>query len=78
MQAVNMDKYQETALDLYLLQWPRDWEFYEVLEAVRNEIDEYITVWQPLAHWRGDLIADEIESAVTILRMRFEPRKTPA
>lgn len=78
MEAANMDKYQETALDLYLLQWPRDWDYEEVLEAVRNEIDEYITVWPPLAQWRGDLIVEEITSTASILRMRFEPRKTPA
>jgi len=49
-----------------------------VIEAVAGEMDAYISVWQPLAHWRGDAVADEIEDAIAILKMRFEPRKTPA
>ena len=77
MEAVNMTKYQETALDLYLSEWPRDWDYEEVIEAVRGEMDAYISVWQPLEHWRGDAVAEEIEDTAVILWMRFEPRKTP-
>lgn len=73
-----MNKYQETAFDLYLSEWPRDWEYHEVIEAVRGEMNAYIAVWQPFAHWRGDAVAQEIEDTIALLMVRFEPRKVPA
>jgi hypothetical protein len=75
MEAVNMTKYQETALDLYLSEWPRDWEYEEVLGAVRGEMDAYISVWIPFEHWPGDNVAREIDSTRDLLETRFVPRK---
>ena len=73
-----VNKYQEMAFDLYLSEWPRDWDYDEVIEAVRGEMDAYIEVWQPLAHWRGEAVAQEIEDTIAMLKLRFEPRKVPA
>lgn len=75
MEAVNMTKYEETALDLYLSEWPRDWDYEEVIEAVAGEMDAYIVVWLPFEDWDGESVAHEIESTRTLLETRFVPRR---
>lgn len=73
-----MTKYEETAFDFYLSEWPRDWDYDEVIEAVVGEMDAYIKPWQPFEHWAGEALAQEIEGTIDLLETRFEPRKTAA
>ena len=76
---VNVNKYQETALDIYLSEWPRDWDYAEIIELVASgKRNEYVTPWEPFAHMDSDRLAGEIESTVDLLETRFTPRKRGA
>lgn len=75
---VVVSKYQETAFDIYLSQWPRDWDYEEVMEAVRGEMDAYVLPWFPFENWDGGDLAREIESTIDLFETRFELRKVPA
>lgn len=73
-----VNKYQETALDIYLSEWPRDWEYAEIIELVASgKPNEYVTPWEPFERMDSDRLAGEIESTVDLLEMRFTPRTSP-
>jgi hypothetical protein len=77
MEAVNMTKYEETALDLYLSEWPRDWDYHEVLEAVAGDMYAYVRPWIPFEDWSGTRITVAIESTRNLLETRFVARRNP-
>lgn len=71
-----MDRYEETAFDLYLSEWPRDWDAEEILQAVEGDMNAYIVPWEPFVNWSGYRLAGEIESTIDLLRLRFNPKPT--
>ena len=74
-----MNKYQETAFDLYLSEWPRDWEYAEIIELVAaGKANEYVVPWDPFERMDSDRLAGEIEATVDLLETRFIPRKRGA
>lgn len=75
---VTVNKYQETALDTYLSEWPRDWEYAEIIELVAaGKANEYVVPWEPFENMDSDRLAAEIEATVDLLEMRFIPRTSP-
>ena len=76
---MGVNKYQETALDIYLSEWPRDWEYHEIVELLAiGKHNDYVIPWEPFQYMDADRLAGEIESTVDLLEMRFEPRKKGA
>ena len=75
---VTVNKYQETALDTYLSEWPRDWDYAEIIELVAaGKANEYVVPWEPFETMDSDRLAAEIEATADLLEMRFVPRTTP-
>ena len=65
-----MNAYEQAALDVCLVEYPKDWDFDKVCDNIHKSDD--VIVWAPLAHMLAEELYDVIDNHRIYLQKRFD------
>lgn len=70
-----IDVYELFALGNFLACWNEDVSYEENIELIKNNDNDYITVWEPFEYHEREWVAEQIENMKESVKNTFIPRK---